>query len=81
MADMRDVCGIGAGTTGLGKRPGMSFCDRTRNEYRAAPGLRIAGRAPTLEHAADTIERIADLPTNRIFGTSGNRGAAVVGDA
>jgi NAD(P)-dependent dehydrogenase (short-subunit alcohol dehydrogenase family) len=52
-----------------------------RIEYREAPGLRIAGRDPTLEDVADNIDRIADLSTNRIFHTSGEEVAAVVGGA
>ena len=52
-----------------------------RIEYREAPGLRIAGRAPTLEDVADNIERIADLSTNTAFRTSGEEVAAVVGSA
>ena len=52
-----------------------------RIEYREAPGLRIAGRAPTLEDVADNIERIADLSTNTVFRTSSEEVAAVVGSA
>jgi NAD(P)-dependent dehydrogenase (short-subunit alcohol dehydrogenase family) len=52
-----------------------------RIEYREAPGLRIAGRAPTLEDVADNIDRIADLSTNRVFRTSTEEVAAVVGGA
>jgi NAD(P)-dependent dehydrogenase (short-subunit alcohol dehydrogenase family) len=52
-----------------------------RIEYREAPGLRITGRAPTLEDVADNIERIADLSTNRVFRTSSEEVAAVVGSA
>ena len=50
-----------------------------RIEYREAPGLRIEGRAPTLEDVADNIEKIADLSTNRVFRTSTEEVAAVVG--
>jgi NAD(P)-dependent dehydrogenase (short-subunit alcohol dehydrogenase family) len=52
-----------------------------RIEYREAPGLRIAGRAPTLEDVADNIDRIADLSTNKVFRTSTEEVAAVVGGA
>src|SRR5690242_10942883 len=52
-----------------------------RIEYREAPGLRITGRNPTLEDVADNIERIADLSTNRVFRTSSEEVAAVVGSA
>jgi NAD(P)-dependent dehydrogenase (short-subunit alcohol dehydrogenase family) len=52
-----------------------------RIEYREAPGLRINGRAPTLEDVADNIDRIADLSTNRVFHTSGEEVAAVVDGA
>ena len=50
-----------------------------RIEYREAPGLRIEGRAPTLEDVADNIEKIADLSTNRVFRTSTEEVAAVGG--
>jgi len=50
-----------------------------RIEYREAPGLRIQGRAPTVEDVADNIEKIADLSTNRVFRTSSEEVAAVVG--
>ena len=50
-----------------------------RIEYREAPGLRIEGRAPTLEDVADNIEKIADHSTNRVFRTSTEEVAAVVG--
>jgi len=52
-----------------------------RIEYREAPGLRITGRAPTLEDVADNIDRIADLSTNTVFRTSSEEVAAVVGGA
>ena len=52
-----------------------------RIEYREAPGLRITGSNPTLEDVADNIERIADLSTNRVFRTSSEEVAAVVGGA
>ena len=50
-----------------------------RIEYREAPGLRIEGRAPTLEDVADTNETIAALSTHRVFRTSPEEVAAVVG--
>ena len=50
-----------------------------RIEYREAPGLRIAGRAPTVEDVADNIDRIADLSTSKVFRTSSEEVAAVVG--
>ena len=50
-----------------------------RIEYREAPGLRVEGRAPTIEDVADNIEKIADLSTNRVFRTSSEEVAAVVG--
>lgn len=52
-----------------------------RIEYREAPGLRITGRAPTLEDVADNIDKIADLTTNTVFRTSSEEVAAVVGGA
>jgi hypothetical protein len=52
-----------------------------RIEYREAPGLRITGRAPTLEDVADNIDKIADLAANRVYRTSTEEVAAVVGDA
>jgi NAD(P)-dependent dehydrogenase (short-subunit alcohol dehydrogenase family) len=50
-----------------------------RIEYREAPGVRIEGRAPTIEDVADNIDKIADLSTNRVFRTSSEEVAAVVG--
>ena len=50
-----------------------------RIEYREAPGVRIAGRAPTVEDVADNIEKIADLSTNKVYRTSTEEVAAVVG--
>jgi hypothetical protein len=50
-----------------------------RIEYREAPGVRITGRAPTLEDVADNIEKIADLSTNKVYRTSTEEVAAVVG--
>ena len=50
-----------------------------RIEYREAPGLRIQGRAPTIEDVADNIDKIADLSTNKVFRTSSEEVAMVVG--
>jgi NAD(P)-dependent dehydrogenase (short-subunit alcohol dehydrogenase family) len=50
-----------------------------RIEYREAPGLRIEGRAPTIEDVESNIDKIADLSTNRVFRTSTEEVAAVVG--
>ena len=50
-----------------------------RIEYREAPGVRIAGRAPTPEDVADNIDKIADLSTNKVFRTSSEEVAMVVG--
>src|SRR5258705_1480185 len=50
-----------------------------RIEYREAPGVRIEGRAPTVEDVADNIDKIADLSTNKVFRTSSEEVAAVVG--
>jgi len=50
-----------------------------RIEYREAPGVRIEGRAPTVEDVADNIEKIADLSTNKVFRTSSEEVATVVG--
>ena len=50
-----------------------------RIEYREAPGLRIKGRAPTVEDVADNIDKIADLSTNKVFRTSSEEVAMVVG--
>jgi NAD(P)-dependent dehydrogenase (short-subunit alcohol dehydrogenase family) len=50
-----------------------------RIEYREAPGVRIAGRAPTPEDVADNIEKIADLSANKVYRTSTEEVAAVVG--
>jgi NAD(P)-dependent dehydrogenase (short-subunit alcohol dehydrogenase family) len=49
-----------------------------RIEYREAPGLRIDGRAPTVEDVMENIDKIADLTTNRVFRTSTEEVAAVV---
>jgi NAD(P)-dependent dehydrogenase (short-subunit alcohol dehydrogenase family) len=49
-----------------------------RIEYREAEGLRIDGRAPTVEDVADNIEKIADVSASRVFRTSGEEVAAVV---
>ena len=50
-----------------------------RIEYREAPGVRIEGRPPTVEDVADNIDRIADLSTSKVFRTSSEEVAAVVG--
>ncbi len=50
-----------------------------RIEYREAPGVRIQGRAPTIEDVESNIEKIADLTTNKIYRTSGEEVQAVVG--
>jgi len=50
-----------------------------RIEYREAPGVRIEGRAPTIEDVADNIDRIADLSTSKVYRTSSEEVAAVVG--
>ena len=50
-----------------------------RIEYREAPGLRIEGRPPTVEDVADNIDKIADLSTSKVFRTSSEEVAAVVG--
>src|SRR3954470_169305 len=52
-----------------------------RIEYREAAGLRIDGRAPTVEDVMENIDKIADLSTNRVFRTSSEEVAAVVGGA
>jgi NAD(P)-dependent dehydrogenase (short-subunit alcohol dehydrogenase family) len=49
-----------------------------RIEYREAAGLRIDGRAPTVEDVMENIDRIADVSANRVFRTSGEEVAAVV---
>jgi NAD(P)-dependent dehydrogenase (short-subunit alcohol dehydrogenase family) len=50
-----------------------------RIEYREAPGLRIEGRAPTVEDVMENIDRIADLSTNKVYRTSTEEVQAVVG--
>ena len=50
-----------------------------RIEYREAPGVRINGRAPTIEDVADNIDKIADLSTSKVFRTSSEEVATVVG--
>jgi NAD(P)-dependent dehydrogenase (short-subunit alcohol dehydrogenase family) len=50
-----------------------------RIEYREAPGVRIAGRAPTVEDVMENIDKIADLSTNKVYRTSSEEVGAVVG--
>lgn len=50
-----------------------------RIEYREAPGIRIQGRAPTVEDVAGNIEKIADLSNSKVYRTSSEEVAAVVG--
>jgi NAD(P)-dependent dehydrogenase (short-subunit alcohol dehydrogenase family) len=50
-----------------------------RIEYREAPGVRINGRAPTVEDVADNIDKIADLSTSKVFRTSSEEVVTVVG--
>ena len=50
-----------------------------RIEYREAEGVRVVGRAPTPEDVAENIDRIADVSASRVFRTSGEEVAAVVG--
>jgi len=50
-----------------------------RIEYREAPGVRIQGRPPTIEDVADNIEKIADLSVSKVYRTSSEEVAAVVG--
>jgi hypothetical protein len=50
-----------------------------RIEYREAPGVRIEGRAPTIEDVESNIEKIADLATNKVYRTSSEEVQAVVG--
>jgi hypothetical protein len=49
-----------------------------RIEYREAEGLRVKGRAPTIEDVMENIDRIADVSANRVFRTSTEEVAAVV---
>ena len=49
-----------------------------RIEYREAEGVRIAGRAPTIEDVAANIEKIADVSASRVFRTSSEEVQAVV---
>jgi NAD(P)-dependent dehydrogenase (short-subunit alcohol dehydrogenase family) len=49
-----------------------------RIEYREAAGLRIDGRAPTVEDVMENIDKIADVSASRVFRTSGEEVAAVV---
>jgi NAD(P)-dependent dehydrogenase (short-subunit alcohol dehydrogenase family) len=50
-----------------------------RIEYREAPGVRIQGRAPTIEDVESNIEKIADLTTNKVYRTSSEEVQAVIG--
>jgi NAD(P)-dependent dehydrogenase (short-subunit alcohol dehydrogenase family) len=49
-----------------------------RIEYREAEGLKIGGRAPTIEDVADNIDKIADVSASRVFRTAGEEVQAVV---
>jgi NAD(P)-dependent dehydrogenase (short-subunit alcohol dehydrogenase family) len=49
-----------------------------RIEYREAEGLRVNGRAPTVEDVMENIDKIADVSASRVFRTSGEEVAAVV---
>ena len=49
-----------------------------RIEYREAEGLRIDGRAPTVEDVMENIDKIADVSASRVFRTSGEEVQAVV---
>ena len=49
-----------------------------RIEYREAAGLRIDGRAPTVEDVMENIDKIADVSASRVFRTSGEEVQAVV---
>lgn len=50
-----------------------------RIEYREAPGVRIEGRAPTLEDVEANIEKIADLSSSKVYRTSTEEVQAVLG--
>ena len=50
-----------------------------RIEYREAPGVRVQGRAPTIEDVEGNIDKIADLSTNKVYRTSSEEVQAVVG--
>jgi NAD(P)-dependent dehydrogenase (short-subunit alcohol dehydrogenase family) len=50
-----------------------------RIEYREAPGVRIEGRAPTVEDVMENIDKIADLSTSKAYRTSTEEVQAVVG--
>jgi NAD(P)-dependent dehydrogenase (short-subunit alcohol dehydrogenase family) len=49
-----------------------------RIEYREAEGLKIDGRAPTVEDVMENIDKIADVSASRVFRTSGEEVQAVV---
>jgi NAD(P)-dependent dehydrogenase (short-subunit alcohol dehydrogenase family) len=49
-----------------------------RIEYREAEGLKIKGRAPTVEDVAANIDKIADVSASRVFRTGGEEVQAVV---
>ena len=50
-----------------------------RIEYREAPGIRIQGRAPTVEDVESSIDKIADLSTSKVYRTSSEEVQAVLG--
>lgn len=49
-----------------------------RIEYREAEGVRVSGRAPTVEDVMENIDKIADVSASRVFRTSGEEVQAVV---
>lgn len=49
-----------------------------RIEYREAEGIRVNGRAPTIEDVMENIDKIADVSASRVFRTSSEEVAAVV---
>jgi NAD(P)-dependent dehydrogenase (short-subunit alcohol dehydrogenase family) len=49
-----------------------------RIEYREAEGLKVNGRAPTIEDVMENIDRIADVSASRVFRISTEEVAAVV---
>jgi NAD(P)-dependent dehydrogenase (short-subunit alcohol dehydrogenase family) len=50
-----------------------------RIEYREAPGVRISGRAPTVEDVMENIDKIADLSTSKVYRTSSEEVGVVLG--
>ena len=77
--DLRSVMVIGSGPIVIGQACEFDYSGTQACRVLKAEGLRVDGRAPTPEDVAENIERIADVSASRVFRTSGEEVAAVVG--